>query len=207
MAVIKLGGCNGSGKTTVARAILDITDAERAEFELVSGKRSAFYYGKFNDVPVRILGKYDNACGGMDTISDKEDRFEMVRGMAARYAKSGLVFFEGLITGKTYGALGELSEMHQKGRSKIPWLYAFMDTPFDICVERVLKRRAAAGNDAPFNPERTMRPTFGSCERLPEKLRDGRLHPHPVHMVSHKAKPETAARQLLNAALEIHYAR
>jgi hypothetical protein len=109
-----------------------------------------------------VLGSYASTCGGMDSISDKEERLAFVK-----YAcKPGrIVVFEGLITGKTYGKLGELSEAHYK-RKAGRWLYAFMDTPFDVCAARVLQRRAAAGNANPFDPERTMRSTFTSCEHL-----------------------------------------
>lgn len=215
MSVIKLGGCNGSGKSTVARAVLDLTaEGEPQYYTLESGKKAKFYNGSWMDKPVFVLGKYDNACGGMDTISDKHDRFGMVKHFAESYGRDGLVFFEGLITGKTYGAMGQLSEEHVALKKPIMWLYTFMDTPFDVCVERVLQRRAArreaeqydSGPDM-FDPMRTMDPTYRSCQRLAHKLRTGELHPHPVHMVSHKAKPVTAAKQLLNAALEVMYAR
>jgi hypothetical protein len=85
-----------------------------------------------------------------------------------------------------------------------------MDTPFEVCVERVLSRRAAAGNGNPFDPERTMRPTFNSCVRLEEKLRKGVLPgdlgwKHPVLSLPHKKKPDKLAQLVLNTAMELHY--
>lgn len=205
MSIIKLGGCNGSGKTTVARALMKHVGGMREEpYMLTSGKKTKLYRACYSNIELFVLGKYETACGGMDTISDKFDRYDMIQDISQRDAKHRIVFFEGLITGKTYGALGDLSEQHLK--RKIPWLYAFMDTPFDVCVERVLQRRAAAGNDAPFDPDRTMTPTFNSLQRLEQKLKDGTLHPHPTFRVAHTLKPETAAKQLLNAALEMHHA-
>jgi hypothetical protein len=204
MTVIKLGGCNGSGKSTIAREVLNhVAEGEPDLPTLRSGKRTKSYSGEWLGVPVIVLGKYDNACGGMDTISDKEDRFHLVKEYAERNTNA-IIFFEGLITGKTYGALGALSEEHK--RKKIPWIWAFMGAPFDVCVGRVLERRAKAGNDAPFDPERTMRSTFESCERLAQKLRDGTLPPHHVHVIKHTLKPHLAAKHLLNKALEIHHA-
>ena len=210
--VIKLGGCNGSGKTSVAKALIKLTKGAPIETKLLSGKRTDVHVGLYNGTPVHVLGRYENACGGMDTISDKYDRFELVRKAVLgdnRYTNGLIVFFEGLITGKTYGALGELSEQHYK-RKAGRWLYAFMDTPFDVCVERVGQRRAAAGKGMEgFDPERTMRPTFNSCLHLAEKLMGERVGRtpipsyHHVMMLDHSKKPATLAKQLLARAMEI----
>lgn len=202
--VIKLGGVNGSGKSTLARAVMGKVDKlQPCSVDLPSGKRGKVYLGRYDGQPIVILGKYETACGGADTISDKDDRLWLLD----VYCKGkNIVFYEGLITGKTYGAMGAMSEDHvakRKGR----WLYAFMDTPFDVCVDRVLQRRRAAGNLAPFDAERTMRSTYKSCEALARKLQDGTLPAHPVHMVNHKHKPAKAAELLMAKALEMHYGK
>jgi hypothetical protein len=204
MSVIKLGGCNGSGKTTIARSVIKQIGGKRLTRPLQSGKTGVYYEGEFGGVDFFVLGKYDNACGGMDTISDKVDRLEFVRSFAEE-RDDAIIFFEGLITGKTYGAMGQLSEQH--AAEETPWLYSFMDTPFHVCVERVLLRRAEAGNDAPFDPMRTMDPTFRSCQRLAEKLQNGELPAHPVHIINHKHKPQKAATALLERAWELHDGR
>ena len=206
MTVIKLGGCNGSGKTSVARGILDIGDKawNREKVVLQSGKTGVVYSNVLEGRRFEVLGKYDTACGGMDTISDKDDRLTLVK-YRAENNREGIVFFEGLITGKTFGALGALSVEHKA--AGIPWLYAFMDTPFETCVDRVLTRRAAAGNFAEFDPERTMRSTFKSCVRLAEKLQNGELPEFPVMMLPHKRGPKTLASLLLEKAFGINRAR
>lgn len=210
--VVKLGGCNGSGKTSVARALMKHVSCDGMTQGTFSGaaKSPNFYRVRYSGAEIYVLGSYESVCGGMDTISDKEQRLALLRAMCK---PNRVIFYEGLITGKTYGAMGDLSEGHVK-KGKGRWLYAFMDTPFEVCVERVLQRRAAAGNDGPFDPQRTMQPTYDSCDRLARKLRgeialrDGSfLHPHPVHMVDHRQKPITAARKLLDRALELHHAR
>lgn len=204
--VIKLGGCNGSGKTSVAKAVMSLTDAVPATWK-GTRKSPNHYVGNFQGHEVLILGSYESVCGGMDTISDKEERFKMVEWAHKVIAPGGIVFFEGLMTGKTYGALGALSEKHHKKDTR--WLYAFMDTPFDVCVQRVLQRRKAAGNDAPFDPERTMRSTFNSCQHLLEKLRGVRFgHTpiptyHPTMQLDHARKPHTLAKRLLDRALKL----
>ena len=205
--VIKLGGVNGSGKTTVARALLKAIDSKPYVYMLQSGKMTLGYRGEWNGLSVEVLGKYGPGCGGMDTISNKDDRFEMVK-MIASLSSVDVVFFEGLITGKTYGALGELSEAHRTFGEAV-WLYAFMDTPFDVAADRVRKRRMAAGNSAPFDPERTMRSTYESCTRLETYLRGtakGRIEigvDHPVHSIKHTDRPYSAARKLLEQAVKV----
>lgn len=207
--VVKLGGVNGSGKTSVARALMEhVGGAKKGALIMPDGRSLPYYSAPYSNAEVYVLGKYETACGGMDTISDKHDRIAMVETVAKK--KNAIVFFEGLITGKTYGAFGEMSEdHHRKGK---PWLYAFMDTPFDECVRRVLQRRAAAGNHADFDPERTMRPTFNSCTRLEQKLRSGLLPEdadwqHHVTSLDHARKPHTLAKRLMDRALELHHGR
>lgn len=205
--VVKMGGCNGSGKTSVARALMKHIGIDDTRSFAGAHKREAHYVGEYEDVEVVVLGSYENVCGGMDTISDKEDRLALIK----KHCKPGrIIFFEGLITGKTYGAIGQLSEQHvnkKKGR----WLYAFPDTPFETCVERVLARRQAAGNDAPFDPERTLRPTFDSCTSLLRKIRQEQAAKigkqpmaHPTHVFKHGQKPAAIAKKLLADALRLH---
>src|SRR5690606_36459436 len=124
------------------KALIKLTKGAPIETKLLSGKKTDVQVGLYNGTPVHVLGRCENACGGMDTISDKYDRFELVRKAVLgdkRHANGLIVFFEGLITGKTYGALGELSEKHDE-RKAGRWLCAFMDTPFDVCAARVLQR-------------------------------------------------------------------
>lgn len=191
--VIKLGGCNGSGKTTLARAVIEISDAKPLTWKGI--KRSPnCYRGVYSGYVVLVLGSYETTCGGMDTISDKLDRLKMLE-----WAKKNadIVFYEGLITGKTYGAMGAMSESDIVSK-KGAWLYAFMDTPFEVCVQRVLGRRAAKGNLAPFDPERTMRPTYRGIESLRGRVVADRLH--PVAVVDHEQAPKRAAAKLLRKA-------
>ena len=49
-------------------------------------------------------------------------------------------------------------------------IFAFLDTPWETCLERVLSRRLAAGNDKPFDPEKTMRSAYDQCHRSAELL-------------------------------------
>jgi hypothetical protein len=188
--IVKIGGCNGSGKTTLMRSLMDTWAFTRVTNTAV-GLKAVEYHAKVSSTEslgrafnkVVVLGNYATVCGGMDTISDKAVRLAMV----AQYTRQRrtLVLYEGLITGKTYGAMGALSD----AKGGVPWLYVFMDTPFEVCVQRVLQRRAAKGNLAPFDPERTMRPTFGGVQSV---QRRAAAAGHRVWLANHT---HTAARQ------------
>lgn len=201
MTVVKIGGCNGSGKTSLVKAIIKHCALRRGDEGL--SKRDAHYLGAYSNADIVVLGSYVNVCGGMDTISDKDDRLALIQRFSrGRGYKDRIVIFEGLITGKTFGAIGDLSNADRQARRQ-PWLYAFMDTPFEVCVERVLQRRAARGNTGEFDPERTMRPTFKSCLSVADRAQ---AEGHMVRYINHKWKPETAAKNLITMALELHRA-
>lgn len=194
--VVKLGGTNGSGKTSVARALLDkMSKRSGPDFKVTTGVIEGKRW--------EVIGSYKNICGGMDTISDKEERLTLVRG-AAECGMHHVVFFEGLITGKTYGAFGAMSEEPQhKGN----WIYAFMDTPFDVCVARVLERRAAKlgqrgyGNPsaAPFNPQRTMLPTYKAVQSTAKRAA---AQGHRVLWLPHAKPPSVIADILIKEVAE-----
>lgn len=203
--VVKMGGCNGSGKTSVAREIIKLADAKPKTWK-GAAKSPNYYEGVYEGFPVLILGSYETNCGGMDTISDKFQRLAFIQWAAKA---NRIVFFEGLMTGKTYGAIGTVSEAHVAGK-RGTWLYAFLDTPFEVCAERVVQRRTAAGNLNPFDPERTMRSTFNSVTHLFEKIEQTRaviigdpIYPHPTIMLDHKLRPVALARRVLNRAAMI----
>lgn len=202
MYVIKIGGCNGSGKTSLVRAIIEGHGLNPIHND--KGKVEA-YGGKLKTgEPIAVLGSYVNVCGGMDTISDKHDRVALLErylalgGPLSTTRRSGILIFEGLITGKTYGKMGEISSRpEQQGK----WIYTFMDTPFEECVRRVLERRAAKGNNAPFDAERTMRPTFKSVQSVRAKAKAAGYH--FIHDVDHTQTPKVAAATLLKATFKI----
>jgi hypothetical protein len=202
MLVIKLGGCNGSGKTSVARALLEKYKMRPTEYKK---DRPYVYTGHLpSGMEIVVLGSYASVCGGMDTISDKEERLALVESYCT--GSERIVFYEGLITGKTYGAMGALSDTPgQKGH----WLYAFMDTPFEVCVERVVKRRQdralAKGLDAQdavafavgIDAERTMRPTFKSIISTEQRAREAG---HQTIWLKHDKSPAQIVTQLIKKA-------
>jgi thymidylate kinase len=182
--ILKLAGANGSGKTTLAREFIK-------HFHLV--QRGDEYVGPIASGPYTravALGRYSSgaAGGGMDPIDGKEYRLSLVENYIT--SKRTLVLFEGILVGSTYGALGALSER----KPGVPWVYVFLDTPIEVCIERIVKRREARGNFAPFDPERRLRKKF---KALASVQRRATAVGHKVVVLSHELTPAKALKKLL----------
>jgi len=160
--IVNIRGCNGSGKTTIVRRFLD-----KLPVQALGGKPSkpagycvdATSWGIM--LPVFIVGSYENTCGGTDGISTQEE-------IAERTTKAhghGHVLVEGLLMSKS-SAGGHVAPILKDHGA----IFGFLDTPWDTCLSRVLARRAAAGNDKVFDPEKTMRSAYEQCHRSAELL-------------------------------------
>lgn len=151
--ILKIHGCSGAGKTTAVREYM------RANFPtrkfIVKDKPEAYQYGD-----TYILGSYENTCGGMDTVGSAGE----VMALLDKYAPLGNVIFEGLLQSTYYGAMGTHSRKYGPA-----YIYAFLDTPIETCLERVVARRAASGRNNKFNPQLT-RDKHSTIENLKKKL-------------------------------------
>jgi len=59
----------------------------------------------------------------------------------------GIIFFEGMMISHMLGTVGAVQLKHD-ARSYL----AFLDTPLDVCINRVKKRREERGDLRPFDP-------------------------------------------------------
>ena len=157
--IVSLRGCSGAGKSTVATSIMNTFPTQTIL------DASNKIYGYKVDIPnkqypVFIIGKYNTPCGGCDSISTQQ---EIVDRVTACYNQGGNVLFESLLASGGYGTVGKLSE-------DIPeYTFATLDTPLDVCLERVKQRRAAKGNHEPLNPKNT-ESKFGSTRNVMKKM-------------------------------------
>jgi thymidylate kinase len=145
--VINVRGTSGSGKTTVMRYIME--KAVRIEkfgpekkpdgYQLVLGSGRALY----------LVGSYENVCGGCDAIPTQDEICNRVR----HWAHEGDVLLEGLLMSHVFSRYAALAMELQ--RQDVPSIFGFLDTPLDVCLERVNARRAARGVTEPVNPENT----------------------------------------------------
>jgi hypothetical protein len=147
MKIIKIMGCSGAGKTTAARSLLDL--AEHIVPSTTPKGKDEAYITKHVGVPspVILLGNYRGAnCGGMDTVDSASEAIDMVR----RYHDKGHVVHEGLLQSTYYGKMGTDSQAYG-----LNYIYARINTPIEVCLDRVVHRREVNGSTNKFNPQLT----------------------------------------------------
>lgn len=166
--IIKIHGCSGAGKTTAARTLMANSISTQKCYN-AARKVEAYKLELLTvEAPVYLLGSYDNNCGGMDTVSSAAAAMELVQ----KYSNVGHVVHEGLLQSTYYGAMGTDSKRYGDR-----YIYAFLDTPIELCLERVVARREAMGSTNKFNPQLT-RDKHATIERLKKRL------VHMGHMVA-----------------------
>lgn len=147
----QLRGTNGSGKTFVATYLIAASEAKPVLYT-EDGRKVRAYRGMLNGVPIFFLGSYETRCGGCDTIPSVAE----VAGLLAMYmAEPGphIVFFEGLMISHMLGTVGAMQAELGKDRNVL----AFLDTPLEKCIERVITRRMLRKDDRPFDPKNVIK--------------------------------------------------
>jgi predicted kinase len=148
LLLIKLHGTSGSGKTTIARALMKMDPQPRTMLARSNRKPEAYevHLPNCKDL-LYILGPYTATCGGLDSLSDATDHIRLLE----HYGAIGHVFYEGLLGSEYYGRIGKVSEQYGDRH-----IFAFLDTPLAVCLDRVQARRLAIGNTKPFNTANTV---------------------------------------------------
>lgn len=159
--IIKIHGCSGAGKTTAVRSLLELAEEASTIYSADTGKPEA-YKLKLKEIaaPVFVLGNYGNNCGGMDTVGSAAEAIRLVH----IYESQGHVIHEGLLQSTYYGAMGKDSQRYGDR-----YIYAFLDTPIEVCLARVVARREKNGSKNKFNPELT-REKHATIQALEGKL-------------------------------------
>ncbi|RJR13384.1 hypothetical protein C4588_01080 [Candidatus Parcubacteria bacterium] len=150
---VDIRGTNGSGKTTVVRRFL-----QNKTIEIVEGDTFV------KDFHIWTVGRYDRAeCGGADGVQPIDE-------IEQRVKSYNRCIVEGVIVSHSF------ARWYEVARSKRNYFFVFLDTPLDICVERVKKRREAKGNTRPLNTKWLVKDYY-QIQRVREKLLE-RDYPH-----------------------------
>ena len=176
--IIAIKGTNGSGKSSLVRALISHLGKAAT---LTFNTKEAGYRCKYGEQAVFVLGKYKSACGGLDSSFSYKGAADDLLLCIDKLAAKGHVVCEGVIAITSYG-FGRVTRFAAKQERKgNHMIFAHLDTPADLCIERVRQRRKEAGNQKPFNPEQLLQ-KYESVVRSQEKLReagyDARILPH-----------------------------
>ena len=175
--VINIRGTSGSGKSTLIRQYL-AAHGNGVKVTVPNGKKSlTIGYATEDRPPTFVVGRYETDCGGCDTIKTQDEICHRVR----KFARSGHVLFEGLLVSHIYGRYRDLAIEHTRDRGG-PFHFAFLDTPLELCIERVTQRRLSKGNTKPLDPTNTIQKWHDS-RRVFEKCKADGLS---VHWLSHE---------------------
>lgn len=133
MTVVNVRGTSGSGKTTIVRGIM----AMGTVTPLDANKKPEGYRVDVPSLskPVYVVGPYTTACGGCDAVPTQDEICRRIRA----YAPLGHVLVEGLLMSHTFGRYAALDrELDAQGNH---FIWAFLDTPLEVCLDRVRARR------------------------------------------------------------------
>lgn len=181
--ILKLHGCSGAGKTTAVRQYMASLSGLRP---IRNGKGKVEAY--IDDGYHIVLGSYENTCGGMDTVSSAAEVCKLLE----LYETMGSIIFEGLLQSTYYGAMGKHSQQYGDR-----YVYAFLDTPIELCLERVIARRAASGRNNKFDPQLT-RDKHATIESLKAKMLSGAIgFKHQVVTLKHDGDLVAQIKEIL----------
>ncbi len=164
-------GTNGSGKSTMIRRYLP-ESAKLHFFEDIG----CHYYDCGTHF---IVGKYENACGGLDGVKGIDGEkaadgktimpYEAGQQAIIRLAKQKTTFGEGLIYGTTFKGSKEVYDALKE--AGVPYFWFSIDIPPEEVFRSVLKRRVEAGNLEPLNTANVaakFRPVLASHNKATE---------------------------------------
>jgi len=171
--ILNLRGTSGSGKSTIVRQLIahrSIRPILRGELRGAPSIEAAEVVGYAVDGhALAVVGRYETACGGCDMIKTQDEICARVLEFAGRYTH---VVFEGLLVSQIYARYRDLArELGDR------FLWASLDTPLDVCIDRVNARRRAAGNEKPWDPANSLTPKWHSCRTNHEKAAADGLFP------------------------------
>jgi hypothetical protein len=147
--ILSIRGTSGAGKTTVAKRLLHDATHYGPPVPVFRGKRKQPLFYRRGHVsfgrPLIILGHYESATGGCDTISGNDIPFDLIRELH----DEADVFFEGLLmSAERWRTL----KLHTDGYDVRLF---YLNLTLQECLAGVNARRAARGQTEPVNPRTT----------------------------------------------------
>ncbi len=132
--IINIRGTSGSGKSTLVRNIVGSYTTKTIFREEGRKQPIGYVYSNDDGAPgLAIIGHYETACGGCDTISKMDHIFDLVR---KSHAAGHHVIFEGLLISADVNRTLALHE------EELPLRVIALDqVPIEVCLSSVNERR------------------------------------------------------------------
>lgn len=140
--IIQIRGTSGSGKTWAMRKVME--QLGEPEVQYVTGRKRPQTY--FYPGLVYVLGHYEIACGGCDTLGSVPQIFSLVETLLKPPSNARIILGEGLLLSE------DVIWVEKYRDSRI----VFLTTSVEECLERVKQRQSEKGR-APADPERVVR--------------------------------------------------
>jgi adenylate kinase family enzyme len=144
--IVNVRGTSGSGKSMLVRTVRDQYPFTTPYH--ISGRKQPIRYlhEKANHRSLTVIGHYETACGGCDTVSGMDYIYELIHDAVGRDED---VIFEGLIVASDVKRCINLMEISQL-------LVIELNTPLEECVAGIQSRRDERGDDRILNPKNTI---------------------------------------------------
>jgi|LakMenE18May11ns_1017448.scaffolds.fasta_scaffold9506825_1 guanylate kinase len=146
MTIVFVRGTSGSGKSTLVREIMSGYTTKEPEFVEKRKQPWSYTLTEPGKKPLYVLGHYEVACGGCDTLPTLDIIFNMIK---AAHADGKHVIAEGmLLASDVKRAVAVAEETNDV-------LIVSLTTPIDQCCDNIRTRRALKGNDKELNETNT----------------------------------------------------
>lgn len=167
LKAINLRGTGGAGKSTIVRTLMDRYANKGTEF--VEGRRQpiSYFLSSPGMTSLTVLGHYETACGGCDTITSPDEVYRLVhQSLDAGHN----VVFEGIIIGDDVTRAVDL-----KKRLGADFHVIALNTPLDVCMAGIQSRRDARGDTRPLSDKNT-RSRADRLKRIMARLKDANVN-------------------------------
>jgi predicted kinase len=161
---VQLFGASGSGKSTLVRNYIASIGGYVLDVHHAMQRQPVAQVAEKAVRPLLTIGHYNTACGGGDTLKNKDLPYRMAR---EAMTKGYDVLMEGIFLSLELHRVVALQNDRYDRHS------IFLDVPMDECEESVQLRREAAGS--PRRPLKQMADTHPRIMRTHDRQRDSQL--------------------------------
>lgn len=168
MPILDIRGTHGSGKSWIVHQLVSMKETvtiTKTSSTTISRTNpiQGYYIPKFD---CAVLGKYVSVCGGCDQIGNANEIVSRVIEFADLYAN---VVLEGILVSHTFQRYSNLANRMESSEYNQKYHFLFLDTPLEVCIERVKARRLEQGNTKELDPKNVIKDWYGIRERVRSK--------------------------------------